>query len=78
MNNREENEQAWKLNINTIKDNGFNLDIKNPHKEIEEAIHTSSELLDMLHKSFSKSDALLNKLKRRTTMNLHIKLNKTR
>ena len=62
-NNREENEQAWKVDIGTIKENGFNLDIKNPHKEEEEEIHTSSELLDMLHKSFTKSDALLNKLK---------------
>jgi len=61
--NREENEQAWKVNIDTIKDNGFNLDIKNPHKAEEEEIHTSSELLDMLHKSFTKSDELLNKLK---------------
>jgi len=61
--NREENEQAWKVDIKTIKDNGFNLDIKNPHKEEEEAMHTSAELLDMLHQSFTKSDALLNKLK---------------
>lgn len=63
-NNREENEQAWKVNIKTIKNNGFNLDIKNPHKEEEEEIHTSSELLDMLHKSFIQSDELLNKLKK--------------
>jgi len=62
--NREENEQAWKVDIKTIKENGFNLDIKNPHKKEEEEIHTSSELLDMLHKSFAKSDELLNQLKR--------------
>ncbi|HIP02761.1 MAG TPA: SAM-dependent DNA methyltransferase [Campylobacterales bacterium] len=62
--NREENEQAWKVDIKTIKENGFNLDIKNPHKKEEEEIHTSSQLLDMLHKSFAKSDELLNQLKR--------------
>ena len=62
-NNKEENEQAWKVDIKTIKENGFNLDIKNPHKEEEEEIHTSSELLDMLHNSFAKSDDLLNQLK---------------
>ncbi|QOY53502.1 N-6 DNA methylase [Candidatus Sulfurimonas baltica] len=61
--NREENEQAWKVGIQTIEDNGFNLDIRNPHKEEEEDIHTSSELLDMLHASFIKSDELLNTLK---------------
>lgn len=60
---KKENEQAWKVDIQTIQDNGFNLDIKNPHKEQEEAIHTSAELLDMLHTSFTKSDKLLNKLK---------------
>jgi len=62
--NRQENEQAWKVNIKTIKENGFNLDIKNPHKEKEEEIHSSSELLEMLHNSFAKSDELLKKLKR--------------
>ncbi len=60
---RKENEQAWRVDIQTIKD-GFNLDIKNPHKEEEEELHTSSELLDMLHKSFSKSEELLNELKK--------------
>jgi len=62
-NNREENEKAWKVDISTIKDNGYNLDIKNPHKGEEEEIHSSSELLDMLHNSFMKSDELLNQLK---------------
>ena len=62
--NRQENEQAWKVNIKTIKENGFNLDIKNPHKEKAEEIHSSSELLEMLHNSFANSDELLKKLKR--------------
>lgn len=62
-NNREENEQAWKVDIETIKANGFNLDIKNPHKEEVEHTYTSSELLEMLSNSFSKSNTLLEKLK---------------
>lgn len=62
-NDRKENEQAWKVDIQRIIDSGYNLDIKNPHKEEEEEIHSTSELLDMLHKSFEKSDELLNKLK---------------
>ncbi len=61
--NRVENEQAWKVDIETIKANGFNLDIKNPHKEEDEQNHTSTELLDMLSNSFLKSNKLLEKLK---------------
>jgi type I restriction enzyme M protein len=37
-NNREENEYAWKVSIEEIKEKGFNLDIKNPHSEEEELI----------------------------------------
>ena len=36
--NRKENTQAWKVNIQTIRDNGFNLDIKNPYREVKEFI----------------------------------------
>jgi type I restriction enzyme M protein len=62
-NDRKETEQAWKVDIQTIIDSGYNLDIKNPHKEEEEEIHSTAELLDMLHKSFEESDGLLNQLK---------------
>ena len=61
-NNRLEHEQAWKVDIEIIKNNGYNLDIKNPHKKEEEYTHTVPELLKMLHISFSKSDDLLTKL----------------
>jgi len=60
--NRKENKVAWKIDIETIANNGYNLDIKNPHKEEEEAIHSSTELLEMIHHSFAKSDELLKKL----------------
>lgn len=63
-NNREENEQAWRVDIESIRENGWNLDIKNPHKEEEEQVYSSVELLEMLHNSFDKSNELLNKLKR--------------
>ncbi len=61
-NHRIENEQAWKIDIETIKNNGYNLDIKNPHKKEEEHTYTTSELLGMIHESFFKSDVLLKKL----------------
>ena len=51
------------MDIETIKANGYNLDIKNPHKNEVEQTHTSSELLEMLSNSFAKSNTLLEKLK---------------
>lgn len=62
--NREANEQAWQVDINTIKANGYNLDIKNPHKPEEEKQHSSTELLDLLHQSFAKGDQLLEQLRK--------------
>jgi type I restriction enzyme M protein len=62
-NNREESEQAWEVDIESIKKSGFNLDIKNPHREEEEVLKSSDEYLEMLHESFQKSDELLNQLK---------------
>jgi len=64
---REESNLAWKVSIETIKERGWDLDIKNPHKEEDEIEHTTSELLDMLHNSFRKSDELLGKLKEEVT-----------
>lgn len=60
---RKESEQAWKVPIKTIAENGFSLDIKNPHTPEAEHKYTSKELLDLLHNSFRKSDELLLKLK---------------
>lgn len=62
-NNREENDQAWKVSIKTLTENGYNLDIKNPHTPESEHTYSSKELLSMLHESFRKSDELLEKLK---------------
>ena len=61
--NRSENDQAWKVVIDVLKSNGYNLDIKNPFVKKEEVTHTTAELLDMLSASFKKSDALLAELK---------------
>lgn len=61
---RQESELVWKVPIDEIIKRGWDLDIKNPHKKEDEVTHTTTELLDMLHKSFKKSDELLNKLKK--------------
>lgn len=62
--NREANEQAWQVDIDTIKANGYNLDIKNPHRTEEEQQYSSTELLDLLHQSFAKSNQLLEQLRK--------------
>ncbi|MDM8520346.1 N-6 DNA methylase [Anaerolineales bacterium HSG6] len=62
-NKREANEQAWLVDIKTIVDSGYNLDIKNPFQPEPEQQYTSAELLDMLHESFEKSDGLLAQLR---------------
>ncbi len=63
-NNREESEQAWQVDMKTIKGNGYNLDIKNPHQPEQERQYSSTELLDMLHQSFAKGDQLLGQLRK--------------
>jgi type I restriction enzyme M protein len=62
-NNRQVNDQAWQVDVESIKVNGYNLDIKNPHQVEEEIQHTSAELLELLHQSFVKSDDFLTKIK---------------
>ena len=60
---RQASQQAWSVDIASIKANGYNLDIKNPHQPQAEQQHSSTELLDLLQQSFSKSDQLLEQLR---------------
>ncbi len=59
-----ESDIAWKVNIKTIIERGYDLDIKNPTKPEEEQEYNSAELMEMLSASFEKSQTLLNQLKR--------------
>jgi len=43
--NRVENKYAWKVSLDEIKEKGYNLDIKNPHQEVNE-LASPQELLD--------------------------------
>jgi type I restriction enzyme M protein len=61
---RQENEQAWRVPIATLEENGYNLDIKNPHVKDAGHTYTSAELLELLHQSFMKSDTLLQTLRK--------------
>lgn len=62
-NDRKESEVAWKVDIQTIIDRNYDLDIKNPTKQEEVHEYTSAELMELLNTSFEKSYALLNQLK---------------
>ena len=62
-NNRIESEICWKVDIQTIIDRNYDLDIKNLNKQEETHDYSSIELMQMLEKSFGKSQDLLNKLK---------------
>lgn len=61
--NRKENDVAWKVDIKTIIERGYDLDIKNPTKPEEEEEYSSAEIIDMLNSSFKQSQNLLNQLK---------------
>jgi len=61
---RKESKYAWKISINTIAKNGYNLDIKNSHIPEQEKTYSSKELLSMLHNSLQKSDNLLATMKK--------------
>ncbi len=58
--NREENEQAWKVKVDDMKD--LDLDIKNPIQEKEEELLSTTEILSHLKKTTLKTDELINEL----------------
>jgi type I restriction enzyme M protein len=47
-NKRKESDIAWKVNIKTIIERNYDLDIKNPTKPEEEKEYNSAELMEML------------------------------
>jgi len=63
-NQREESEVCWKVDIETLIERNYDLDIKNPNKAEESHIHSTQELMLMLESSFADSRKLLNQLKK--------------
>ena len=59
---REESDRAWKVSIDTIKERGFNLDIKNPHV-VEDDWGDPETLLNDLTKSEASVESLRAELK---------------
>ncbi|MFW5901069.1 MAG: N-6 DNA methylase [bacterium] len=58
-NNREENEVAWKVPVEEIKENGWDLDVKNPNKPEEEQFYSADELVRKLKDSFNHCQEIL-------------------
>jgi type I restriction enzyme M protein len=63
--NRQENEVAWKVNVEDLKD--WDLDVKNPVKVESEEIKSSKELLKLLTNSLKNSSSLISEI----TKDLH-------
>ena len=60
--NREENEVAWKVSMDDIIANNYNLDIKNPAKAQEEVLLSSEEYVEHLKEVIKESNELIQKL----------------
>jgi type I restriction enzyme M protein len=60
---REESDVAWKVNVEDLK-KGFDLDVKNPHREEEEKDLSASEVLSRLNASVQTTHKLLAELQK--------------
>ena len=59
-NNREENDQVWKVKIEDLKD--WSLDIKNPNQNSVEIELSTEETIEALKSSFAKSSKIISEL----------------
>ncbi|NPE31331.1 SAM-dependent DNA methyltransferase [Methanococcoides sp. SA1] len=62
-NNREENELVWKVTIDDIKANNYNLDIKNPNQLDENKVLDIQEIIIKLERNLTHSQDLIKKIK---------------
>lgn len=61
--NREENLNAWKVNISDIENNDYNLDIKNPNKKIEKIDYSIEDLMTNIEENQNKIHNILFQIK---------------
>ena len=62
-NNRAESEVSWKVTIASIKERGFDLDIKNPNKVVEEVVYDRKAIIHRIEKNQFKISEILEELK---------------
>jgi len=55
---------VWKVDVNKISKNGWNLDIKNPNNKKEEVVFSTDQVIARLTSSFQESEKILAKLKK--------------
>ena len=61
--NREESDVAWRVKVEDLK-SGFDLDVKNPHRDEEEKALSATEVLAKLNASVETTHKLLGELQR--------------
>jgi type I restriction enzyme M protein len=60
--NRVESENAWRVSVDEIRDNGYNLDIKNPNKP-EHSFGDPVEILSLFNEEKARGHKILEKLR---------------
>ena len=60
--NRTESEMSWKVSIDTIKERGFDLDIKNPNKVVEEVRYNKADIINIIKTNQIKINQLISEL----------------
>jgi len=73
---RTENEHAWRVSINELVANGYNLDIKNPHIVLED-MRDPEDLLEEYQKIREEVTSTLDALKLELTVALGLPNNNT-
>lgn len=61
-NNRVESEVCWKVSIDTIIERGYDLDIKNPNKVVEEVIYDKTQIINTIKTNQNLINQLINEL----------------
>lgn len=62
-NNREENEYAWKISIEDIKNRNYNLDFKNLKKLQDNNLISTEEAINKLEMNFNRLNVILSQIK---------------
>jgi type I restriction enzyme M protein len=61
-NNREESELSWKVSIDTIIERGYDLDLKNPNKVVEEVSYDRKEIIGIIKSNQNRITELISEL----------------